>query len=512
MRRIGSLTAIRGVLAASLAVSPVVAETVYDQDGVQLSATMQRVQSGAAVCRVLAENETLSTYEELKPNDGQPLDIWRVEVVVANNSGRVMDDLRVFFPFDSERPPCTNWEESPGVGFYSTGGVWIQFQKGRGGVQPGEDVREAKQLLVFHTDQPSFGGVPWRIHYEFAPGPAVEPPAADADSPRAGSAGVPLDDQAGVHGQAAAFDPAETCEGKAEGAECWHQLDSHPGCYVWNSGLKAESTASWTGACNGSVAEGEGVLTWAYPEGASVFEGVVVGGKQHGRGSYTSGDGTVAEGTYANGLRSGRWRATYADGTVAEGVYANGRRAGRWVTRQADGTVVETPYVNGEIHGTMVVRFDSGTVRETPWVNGEKHGTEVRRYAGGTVVETPYVNGEIHGTQVRRLADGTVNHEKPYVNGKLHGTEVLRFDSLVTETPWVNGQRHGTEVTFNDGRVFEETPWVNGKIHGTNVIRNEDGSVFAEMTYVNGELLPEARERPFSGRRCEQPRPPARPA
>ena len=472
MRRIGSLTAIRGALAAFLAVSPTVAETVYDQDGVQLSATMQRVQSGAAVCRVLAENETLSTYEELRPNDGQPLDIWRVEVVVANNSGRVMDDLRVFFPFDSERPPCTNWEESPGLGFYFTGGVWIQFQKGRGGVQPGEDVREAKQLLVFHTDQPSFGGVPWRIHYEFAPGPAVEPPTADADSPRGGSAGVPLDDQAGVHGQAAAFDPAETCEGKAEGVECWHQLDSHPGCYVWNGHLDAEETASWTGACNGSVADGEGVLTWADPEGASVYEGALVGGKRHGRG-----------------------RVTFGNGTVAEGIFANGREAGRWVARRADGAVIETPLVNGEIHGTMVYRFESGTVRETPYVNDEIHGTEVVRSANGDVIETPYVNGEKHGTEVRRWTSGSVI-ETPYVNGEIHGTEVARifgfFDGrylleVESETPYVNGEKHGTEVErlVLLSHVIE-TPWVNGKRHGTRVERY-DGNVIERIRYVNGE-------------------------
>ncbi len=206
---------------------------------------------------------------------------------------------------------------------------------------------------------------------------------------------------AGVHGQAAAFDPAETCDGKAEGAECWHQLDSHPGCHVWNSGLRAEQTARWSGACNGSVLEGEGVLTWADPEDATVYEGALVGGKLHGRASVTfGGDGTVSEGPYANGLRSGRWRVTYTNGTVSEGIFANGHRAGRWVAREANGTVAERFFVNGEIHGTMVFRHSNGAVSEIPALNanGQIHGRVIDRQANGDVSATPYVNGKKHGT------------------------------------------------------------------------------------------------------------------
>ncbi len=160
---------------------------------------------------------------------------------------------------------------------------------------------------------------------------------------------------AGVHGQAPpAFDPAETCEGKAVGAECWHQLESHPGCYVRNDGLESEQqTVSWTGACNGSVADGEGVLTWANPEGAIVYEGALVGGNRHGRG-----------------------RMSFDSGVVWEGTFANGRRTGRWVERH-ENVVIEVPYVNDEIHGTLVARRTDGTVIEDPYANGERQGTRV---------------------------------------------------------------------------------------------------------------------------------------
>ena len=229
-----------------------------------------------------------------------------------------------------------------------------------------------------------------------------------------------------VHDQAAAFDPVETCEGKAEGAECWKQLDNHSGCHVWNGYHRKAETASWTGACNGSVAEGEGVLTWAGREDTSVYKGALVGGRHgRGRGRETNSDGTVFEGAYANGQRSGLWRETTTAGTVAESTYANGRLV-RWVARYANGDVMDTPRVNGEIHGTAVWREANGDVSETPYVNGKEHGTAVRRRANGDVWETPYVNGKIHGTAVRRYANGDVS-ETPYVNGEIHGTAVRRF-------------------------------------------------------------------------------------
>lgn len=307
---------------------------------------------------------------------------------------------------------------------------------------------------------------------------------------------------AGVHGQEGALDPAETCEGKAEGAECWKQLSSHPGCYVWDNGLKADQTVSWTGACNGSVADGEGVLTWADREDATVLEGALVGGKLHGRVSVTQGNGTVAEGNFAAGQQVGRWRYVWADGTVVEGIMASGRLTGRWVWRYADdpaddpadhGRVREALYVNGKKHGTEILRYANGTVRETPYVSGEIHGTEVYRYAGGGVMETPYVNGEIHGTAIIRDADG-YGSETPYVNGETHGTRIVRSSTDTVETPFVNGERHGTEVQRWAWGDVMETPWVNGERHGTQVKRSADGTVH-ETRWVNG------KRQPASGRR-----------
>lgn len=63
-----------------------------------------------------------------------------------------------------------------------------------------------------------------------------------------------------------AFSSERTCAGKPVGSSCWMALANHPECYVWIPYFnKKEETMTWTGACSGSLAEGEETLTYNYP-------------------------------------------------------------------------------------------------------------------------------------------------------------------------------------------------------------------------------------------------------
>ena len=290
-----------------------------------------------------------------------------------------------------------------------------------------------------------------------------------------------------------AVDPADTCGGKKAGSACWLELQSHPGCYVWNGDLAEGESATWTGSCAGGKAEGQGTLMFSWAAGLELAEGQLAYGKRHGRWVLEDAERVVKEGSYANGIAMGRWEVRWPDGDVAEGLMANGERAGKWVHRESSGYMRETPYMDGKKHGTEFLRYSDGTmVRETPFVNGKEHGTAFYHYGDGYMQETPYVDGKKHGLQIHHLAEGGVT-ETPYVNGKEHGTAVYRrADGVVEETiPYVNGERHGTMVDLvaNDprgDRAARETPYVNGKKHGTEVWRYPDGRV-EKTEWVNGE-------------------------
>lgn len=100
------------------------------------------------------------------------------------------------------------------------------------------------------------------------------------------------------------IDVAETCEGKPARSQCWMELQSHPGCYVWNAFLLDGMTASWEGSCLDQKAEGSGTLTFAWDGKSQVGMGSLVGGKADGGWVLHHADGRVEEVTYENGKMS----------------------------------------------------------------------------------------------------------------------------------------------------------------------------------------------------------------
>ena len=97
------------------------------------------------------------------------------------------------------------------------------------------------------------------------------------------------------------IDLADTCEGKPARSQCWMELQSHPGCYVWNAFLLDGMTASWEGSCLDQRAEGSGTLTFAWDGKSQVGMGSLVGGKADGAWVLHHADGRVEEVTYENG-------------------------------------------------------------------------------------------------------------------------------------------------------------------------------------------------------------------
>ncbi len=190
------------------------------------------------------------------------------------------------------------------------------------------------------------------------------------------------------------FTADRTCGGKPEGAECWKELKSHPGCYVWDDHYYADQTVIWTGECRDSLASGTGNLKWVRGDDENEHTGLLRGGKHQGDWVERYANGTVNEGPYVEGKRHGRWILRNADGNVAEGSMVDGKGNGKWTVRTADGDVYQGPYVDGEKNGRWVERFASGNVAEGPYVDGKRHGQWIWRYPDGRTESVTYVNGE----------------------------------------------------------------------------------------------------------------------
>ncbi len=209
--------------------------------------------------------------------------------------------------------------------------------------------------------------------------------------------GLPLSSHGQDAAEPARSRPDPTCTGQAEGAACWMELANEAGCYVWNEQLQKDESVTWSGACAGSLAHGEGSFTWVWGEDKRVI---------------------TATGWLQNGKQRGYWVARCPDGGVHEGPYVDGKRHGPWIARYPDGGVQEGPYVDGKHHGYWVTRYPNGVVHEGPYVDGKRHGHWITRHPDGVVHEGPYVDGEMHGRWIVHGADGS-SQEVTFVNGRL---------------------------------------------------------------------------------------------
>ncbi len=367
-----------------LSAGPAVAETLYNKDGVQLSATARVIDPGAATCRIREERHTAEQYEKLQPNHGQPLNVWRVELVAANYSGKALDYLSAHLQVDSAWPPCDNWD---GLGNYGKPVVWtgpLMTISDVGSIQPGDERREVEFVLVWHEEEPALGR--WDINYDFAAGGV----AARADgSPPTERPEVPVASETQREPTPRSLEPApdQTCVA----------VDLPP---VWNPERgEKRIRINWTGDCTGGLANGAGKEIYDLGDrGKVVYEGTYVDGKKHGHWTEDR-SGFVSEGTYVDGKKHGHWTERDPGGYVSEGAYVDGKKHGYW-NEQGPLGVSEGSYVHGEQDGYWIFRQsgkgDEWVVYEGLFVEGSRNGQRwTRRWATGDVTYECYAaNGD----------------------------------------------------------------------------------------------------------------------
>ena len=495
---------------------------------------------------MLEEKYSEQEYEKLKANQDQPLNLWRVDFLIRNGSGRVIDYLNASSWVKAEYPPCTNWSGPDRAPLESS--VWVVWgdhlvpMQKPSGMRAGQEERHAVYLMVFHEHRPTFGE--WNIDYDFAKA------AASGKEPAAGASRMPVSGgatstaPAGSESQENLFwqsimnstaaadfeaylrqfpngifrvlaqnrlaalrgsagDPPVTAGATA--APAARRVESRapqPPRQAEQgrpSGISAGQTCAGKpqgAACWMELANQPGCYVWnpnLQTDETAAWPGECSGGMAQGTGTLTWvwGRGKKHKredtGRLQDGKQHGQWVERFASGTVQEGPYVDGKKHGHWVVRSANGNVAEGSYVNGKEHGDWVFRFANGSVREGSYVDGKKHGRWVDRFADGNVKEGSYVDGKEHGDWVIRFADGQVG-EGPYVDGKRHGRWVQRWaDGAVWEGPYVDGERHGRWVLrYADGAVWEG-PYVDGERHGDWVVRRANGTV-QEGPFVDSKM------------------------
>lgn len=122
-------------------------------------------------------------------------------------------------------------------------------------------------------------------------------------------------------------------------------------------------------------------LTWfARPDR---YEGEVLQGHMHGKGTYWHADGSRYEGAFAKSKRHGYGEYYYADGSVYKGEYKDGIKEGHGVFVFPDKTRYEGTFRNNVKHGKGITYYADGSQYVGDYKQGlmDGHGEYVRRYS-----------------------------------------------------------------------------------------------------------------------------------
>lgn len=175
-----------------------------------------------------------------------------------------------------------------------------------------------------------------------------------------------------------------------------------------------------------------------------VYEGEVVDGKYHGKGTYTSHLGFTYVGDFLNNTMTGKAHLTGPDGTVYEGDFLNGKRNGKGKVTSPEGWTYEGDWVDDHKTGKGKFTYKNGDTYEGDLVNGVREGQGLYVYASGNTYEGQWKDDIKHGHGI----------ETKYSHG-------FHADYTVDEGEWVDGKKEGRFVwylSFPDAKPGYQPP------------------------------------------------------
>ena len=130
------------------------------------------------------------------------------------------------------------------------------------------------------------------------------------------------------------------------------------GCLVWNPDPQPDETVTWSGACKGNRASGQGELVWSFPGSTDRYVGEMHDGKRNGKGAAVSPAGDRYEGNWLNGKLNGYGSVVTKKGGTYEGDWVDGRPHGKGVRIYANGDRYEGEFVKGKPTRGEMTRAD----------------------------------------------------------------------------------------------------------------------------------------------------------
>jgi hypothetical protein len=138
----------------------------------------------------------------------------------------------------------------------------------------------------------------------------------------------------------------------ARSEEGW--IEDKTGCKIANPSPKPTESVTWSGACTGGFAQGQGIMQWYEDDQPGPrYEGSLARGAPSGQGKLTMPDGTAYEGGWLDGKQNGTGKYSAPGGTSYEGEWKNGAPDGRGTMHSGSGEVTHGIWKGGTYVGPV---------------------------------------------------------------------------------------------------------------------------------------------------------------
>lgn len=197
---------------------------------------------------------------------------------------------------------------------------------------------------------------------------------------------------------------------------------------------------------------------YQFKKTGSSYQGEVLDGKPHGRGTIVTTKGALIQGLFENGVMKGSSRIIDPSGTVYVGHIQNRLKNGKGFYRESGGCTIDALWENGITNGFVTVRApNGGIIFEGTTVAGKRHGfgklhNHLQKYSYEGEFENDLFNG-----QGKKIFENGKQYVGTFRSGIEHGYgELHTIDGRIIRAFFDQGVPKGKGILVTDQHEEKE--------------------------------------------------------
>jgi hypothetical protein len=217
-----------------------------------------------------------------------------------------------------------------------------------------------------------------------------------------------------------------------------------------------------------------------------VYEGTLLEGMPHGKGTLNYFNGDKYTGDFVNGHQHGSGTMKYSNNAEYIGEYVNGIQNGKGTFKFISGDEYTGDFVNEFRHGTGTMKYINGNKYTGDFVYDKRSDRGTLTFPNGDKYDGFLLEGDPHGKGIMKYNNKDI-YKGNFVHGRRHGKGVMKYaNKCEYDGDYVYNKRNGIGIlTFADGDKYVGN-FINGNPHSKGKYVYSDGIIY-EGDFTNGD-------------------------